>query len=86
MRHTARRVWGHTPPENFLVFRGTKLLLRYHMQLLGNTMLLVGQMTQFHMYNYLHFVPIVAYSTAASPPPPPSLHKLRALVEDNMNH
>ena len=55
------------------------------MQLLGNTMLLVGQMTQFHMYNYLHFVPIVAYSTAASSPPP-SLHKLRALVEDNMNH
>ena len=33
-------------------------------------------MTEFHMYECVPFVPIVAYSTAASPPPPPSPHKL----------
>ena len=43
---------------------------------------------QFHMYKCLHFVPIVAYSTAASSPSSSSFfpNKLRTIVQDSMNH
>ena len=41
-----------------------------------------------HIYKYLPFVPIVAYSTAASSSSSPSSspHKLRTILEDSMNH
>ena len=47
-------------PQKFLEFRGYEIASE---TILGQTMLLGGLMTEFHMHEYLPFLPIVLYST-----------------------
>ena len=59
---------GHAPQEKCLEFRGYEIA--------SDTMLLGGQTTEFHMYEYLPFLPIVSYSTGFGFPIVRLPHKL----------
>ena len=61
---TARGGLGAWSPGIFCEFRGYEICFWDHFW--ANTMLLRGQTTEFHMYEYLPLLPIALYSTGFS--------------------
>ena len=60
-KQATARGCGGMLPQNFLEFRGYEIASK---TIFGaNMMLLGGQTTEFHMYEYLPFLPIASYNT-----------------------
>ena len=83
-KHTTALGLGAWFPRKILKFIGYEIASE---TIWANTMLLGGQKTEFHMYEYLAFLPIASYSTGFDFPfvrlshkPHPSQMRLARLI------